>query len=67
MSFITLNLRSLIKLTFHRLVQSDTAIGSAIFIGGIGSSALLIAACPSNILKEATESDKTRPYACCRP
>ena len=57
----------MIKLNFQRLVQSDIAIGSAIFFGGIGSSALLIAACPCNILQEATENDKTRPYVCCRP
>ena len=67
MSFLVLNLKSLAKLNLQRMVKSDFVLGSALFLGGIVASALLIAVCPCNLLKNAVENDKTRPYACCRP
>ena len=67
MSLLALNLRSLVKMNIKMLIQSDMAVGSVLFFGGIGASALLIAICPCNLLKEATMNDKARPYVCCRP
>ena len=67
MSFLVLNLKSLTKLTLQRMIQSDFAVGSALFLGGIVASASLIAVCPSNLLKNAVENDKTQTYVCCRP
>ena len=67
MSFLVLNLKSVAKLNLQRMVKSDFVVGSALFLGGIVASALLIAVCPCNLLKNAVENDKTRPYACCRP
>ena len=66
-SALALNLKSLVKMNLFKMVRSDFVAGSALFLGGIGASALLIAVCPCNLLKDAVENDKTRPYACCRP